>query len=45
MMEYVDHWSNLHHSTGELDNWCLKVDCCQVGYNKKGNLVAFDFAQ
>ena len=43
-MEYVDHWSAILHSSVELDNWCLDVDCLQVGFNKKGSLVAYDFA-
>lgn len=43
-MESVEHWSALYTSSGELDDWCLDVDCCQVGFNKKGDLVAYDFA-
>lgn len=40
VMEYVKPVYNFW----ELPNWILTVDCQQVGYDRKGNLVAFDFA-
>jgi hypothetical protein len=27
----------------ELPSWCMSVDCCQVGYDLQGKLVAYDF--
>lgn len=33
----------IHTGDGELPEWTNSVDCCQVGYDAKGNLKAFDF--
>lgn len=40
IMEYVEHACRFDH---ELPDWTGFVDCGQVGFNKKGELVAYDF--
>jgi hypothetical protein len=38
-MEYVEY----HCDYKNQPDWVASVDCGQVGYNKKGRLVAFDY--
>ena len=40
VMEYVTHHPE---PIGKLPSWCSFIDCCQVGYNRKGMLVAYDY--
>lgn len=40
VMEYVEHADRFKH---ELPDWTDFVDCRQVGFTKKGELVAYDF--
>jgi hypothetical protein len=42
IMEYVE---SIHDIPGEkkLPKWVFNIDCAQVGFNKKGKLVAYDF--
>jgi len=28
----------------DLPTWIMSIDCCQVGYDRKGRLKAYDFA-
>ena len=39
-MEYVEHADRFDN---ELPDWTGFVDCGQVGFTKKGELVAYDF--
>lgn len=46
-MEYVEYASNEKMKTvlGKVPSWTLSVDCGQVGFNKKGKLLAFDYGR
>ena len=39
-------WTNrfFHLNWRDLPGWCNNVDCEQVGFNRQGNLVAYDYA-
>lgn len=41
VMEYVEQAS----LDKELPTWCDFVDCRQVGYNRKGKLLAYDYGR
>lgn len=43
IMEYVDADYILHVPVNERPDWVGFVDCAQVGYNKAGELVAYDY--
>lgn len=48
IMEYVQPLRNyevdkLHH-VGELPDWVWAIDCEQVGYNARGEVVAYDYS-
>lgn len=48
VMEYARYRGPLSDETGyipheNLPNWASYVDCQQVGYNRAGKLVAYDF--
>lgn len=40
VMEYVEHtWEK------NLPDWVMSIDCGQVGYNRKGKLLAYDYGK
>jgi hypothetical protein len=42
IMEYLD-YEPIYEEYDLLPDWTMSVDCCQVGYNRKGKLLAYDF--
>ena len=44
-MEYVEYASNkeIAERVGHVPDWTMSVDCGQVGFNRKGCLVAYDY--
>lgn len=40
VMEHVAHFNS-----DDLPNWAREMDGAQVGYNRKGELVAYDYAE
>lgn len=45
VMEFVTCYSDLDITYEQLPKWAKEVDCSQVGYNSRGELVAYDFAE
>ena len=45
VMEYVDPYENSSIDYAALPLWAKQVDCQQVGHNRQGRLVAYDFAE
>lgn len=48
VMEYIKpiEFSNRYQpDSPSLPKWCYEVDGCQVGYNSKGEIVAYDYAE
>lgn len=42
VMEYIE----IHRMKyNELPEWVLSVDCLQVGFNRKGQLLAYDYGR
>lgn len=41
IMEYVEH---AYFKDKKVPSWVSWIDCGQVGYNRKGELVAYDYA-
>lgn len=42
VMEYLN-CETIYKEYDSLPDWTIGVDCCQVGYNRKGKLLAYDF--
>ena len=44
-MQYVEHanYSQIRERLGRVPPWVDRVDCGQVGFNKNGLLVAYDY--
>jgi hypothetical protein len=40
VMEKIDN----NYRWGEMPSWVLSIDCAQVGKNRKGDWVAYDYA-
>lgn len=45
LMERVEHArsADIIAKLGEEPDWCMSVDCGQVGWNRAGKLVAYDY--
>ena len=45
VMEYVEPWCyrDLQEKLGKVPTWVDFIDCQQVGYNRRGQLVAYDY--
>ena len=44
-MEYVKHanFDAIKDEFGNIPDWVYSIDCGQVGFNRKGKLVAYDY--
>lgn len=45
VMEYIRRYYDCGLEYHDLPKWAQHIDCAQVGYNRKGELVAFDYAE
>lgn len=45
VMEYVEPYQSRGLLSYDLPKWCTRVDCAQVGFNRAGQLVAYDYAE
>ncbi len=48
VMQFAQFQGSLSDETGYIcwgnaPRWCSYVDCCQVGYNRFGKIVAYDY--
>lgn len=43
MQEALDIKAPFEKPDYKLPDWTMSIDCCQVGFDKRGNLKAYDF--